>query len=103
MHDEGSHMSIDIGPPGALERIYTVDAWEPSFRDMPPSEVWTKDAPFVLHAGDQIEVTCNWASTASDVIGFPVEMCASNAWFFPADTSLTCFGDFVGGNAAAAP
>jgi len=104
MHAQGSRMSIDIGPPGALERVYTLDTWEPSFRDVPPQEQWPMDAPFLVRAGDQIEVTCNWESTAPDVLAFPAEMCASNAFFFPAEGSVTCTGgELISGNAAAAP
>jgi hypothetical protein len=102
MHEQGSHMSIDVGPPGALQRVYELDTWEPSFRDTPPAEQWTMDAPFLVHTGDQIEVTCNWQSTAPAVLGFPTEMCASNAFFFPAEGSVTCMGgELISGNAAA--
>ena len=100
MHGEGSHLTIDIGSPGAAQRVYAVDSWTASFRDTPPQERWTTDAPLTVHAGDVMDVTCNWNSTSTETLKFPVEMCGSNAWFYPTDASITCSGVFVEGNAA---
>jgi hypothetical protein len=100
MHEQGSHISIDIGPSGAPKRVYAVDGWQPAFRDTPPQERWTLDAPLAVRAGDVIDVTCNWNSAATVPLAFPVEMCASNAWIYPANASITCMGELLEGNAA---
>jgi hypothetical protein len=100
MHEQGSHVSIDIGPSDAPKRVYAVNDWQPSFRDTPPQERWAMDAPLTVRAGDVMDVTCNWNSAATVPLTFPAEMCGSNAWFYPADASITCSGALIEGNAA---
>lgn len=107
MHDNGYQLSIDIGPASAVQRIYTIDQWESGFRDRPPNKTWTTSDPFQVHAGDEIDVACTWDSKATQTLHFPAEMCASNAWYFPADGSVTCMGTVLsapgGGPDAGAP
>ena len=96
MHDMGDQMTIRLGPPEAMELVYEINTWEPIYRDVPPVENFRRDAPLEVKAGDRIEVTCRWNSTSDEVLTFPAEMCASNAWVFPVDETMTCGGTVVG-------
>lgn len=97
MHNNGAQLSIDLGAPGNVQRVYTIDTWESTFRDTPPAKTWTMADPLVVHSGDLIDVSCTWNSTASQTLHFPAEMCASNAWYYPATESITCGGTVLTG------
>ena len=77
MHEYGTAMSIEVGPDAAhLTKEYSVPEWKADYRDNPPINLYTT-APKRLAAGTLVRVSCTWANTTDQMMGFPTEMCAS--------------------------
>ncbi len=77
MHEWGSSYDIDLGPSvEELANIYTVDAWVPDYRDLPPIEIYAED-PLTITQGTVLRTTCRWKNDTSGTLQFPQEMCVS--------------------------
>ena len=82
MHDLGRSLTIEIGPPNALEVVLERPEWKGNHVEPPIG--WPLDAPFSVRKGDIIRNTCTWANTTDLTVEFPNEMCATFGFFFPA-------------------
>jgi hypothetical protein len=90
MHESGTKFSIEVGPSAnQLERLYYVDPWKPSYRDLPPVSLFF-DAPVAIAAGTVVRTTCEWTNTGSAPIEFPGEMCASFGYLAGTDQPFHC-------------
>lgn len=84
MHDNGRNLSIEILRADGLttETLYD-HAWQSSYTAHPPVVRWPIDAPLELRPGDRVRQTCEWENVSSDPLVFPIEMCATVAYYFP--------------------
>jgi hypothetical protein len=90
MHESGTRFSIEVGSSAsALERLYLVDPWKPSYRDLPPVSLFF-DAPVHVTAGTIFRTTCEWMNTGSSPLEFPGEMCASFGYLAGTDQPFHC-------------
>jgi hypothetical protein len=77
MHEWGTRFEVQVGASvDALSSEYVVSPWVPDYRDAPPVSLFF-EAPRVLPAGSIIRTTCEYASTESEGIAFPHEMCST--------------------------
>lgn len=79
-HEWGSHLITTV-----TRKNGTVD----TIFDTPFQKEWTShpkindygiDHPFLVSAGDRIDLTCEWDNTTSDALQFPREMCVMFAF-----------------------
>ena len=94
-HHWGTGVSITRTPPGgATEVIYEV-AWAPEYEFNPPRNAYTREEPFVVHAGDTLAIDCEYMNDTGDVLRFPTEMCIIFGYYFPADQGeIHCIDGF---------
>jgi hypothetical protein len=83
MHEHGRSFRFDRLTPTA-ESLYSVDAWTTDMRDEPPVTTYDPATPLALHAGDELQVTCDYNNTTDHNVSFPEEMCTSVSAYFPA-------------------
>ncbi len=90
MHEMGHRFTLDVGATtSTLKNIYTVDPWQGTFRDSPPS-VDYYDQPLHLAAGSVVRTTCEWENTNDQTLGFPQEMCTTFAYAAGPQQLLQC-------------
>lgn len=90
MHELGSKFQVEIGPNvGALESLYFVDPWQPSYRDGPPITLYLTE-PHHLVAGTVIRTTCTWVNPSSTNVVFPAEMCSAFGYLAGSQTPFHC-------------
>lgn len=90
MHETGSRFEIEVGPnTDALESMYLVDPWVPSYRDAPPVTLFFTQ-PRRLAAGTIVRTTCDWDNTTEETLAFPAEMCASFGYLAGTSTPFHC-------------
>lgn len=76
MHEYGASAVTEVvRTDGSVEVLHEDPSWAYDMQFNLVFSRWTVEAPFVLHAGDQIRTTCNWDNTTSGAIKFPREMC----------------------------
>jgi hypothetical protein len=77
MHEYGTSIHVEMGPSAnELKPFYTVEAWKPEYRDLPPMELF-RDKPVHLVKGTVIRTTCEWKNTEDHALKFPHEMCTA--------------------------
>jgi hypothetical protein len=78
MHNWGTHIAVDDTPAGggATQRLFDVD-WNPdySFDFTSIAKTLSPTAPYVLKAGDQIKITCDYMNNTGSAMAFGDEMC----------------------------
>ncbi len=90
MHEWGKHISIDkIAADGTAANIYDQD-WLGEYASNPPLTFFTKDEPFIVHAGESIRVHCQWMNDTAKPISFPTEMCFFVGYYFPGHGMMDC-------------
>ncbi|HVU06083.1 MAG TPA: hypothetical protein VHE30_30240 [Polyangiaceae bacterium] len=96
MHEYGQHVNIDVEhAAGGSESLIDL-AWSPDSGTTAGGRIFTLEDPYVIHKGDTVKLTCNWANNTAEDIGFPREMCiffgytvgtnafcANGAWLTP--------------------
>jgi Copper type II ascorbate-dependent monooxygenase, C-terminal domain len=92
MHQWGQRITIQDGPTvDNMQLLYDIDDWQPAYQNTPPYDQWPFDAPFEIHGGDNLRLSCTWDNTQGTTdLTFPTEMCAGVFWFFPATQSPIC-------------
>ena len=89
-HEWGSRVKVEvINGTGTVNNVWE-HAWQPAFQTDPPLNLYSKDKPFVLHAGDTMRVTCDWNNTTDTALTFPREMCVGSGFYFPSRGELDC-------------
>jgi hypothetical protein len=76
MHRWGSHGKVEITRSGVTDTIFD-GAWQDSFAFHPPSKDYDPATPYVLHAGDTIDVECTWNNDTGHELVFGFEMCVA--------------------------
>ena len=100
MHEWGAAIDISHQPQGGdWDVIYDVPDWAPEYRDLPPTNVWEAEDPFVIEGGDRFRVRCDFDNGTAENIRFPSEMCTSVALYFPAAENGMIVCDEDGGRA----
>ena len=90
MHELGSRFTVEVGPSvDALEALYVVDPWQPSYRDLPPVSLFFS-APHRLTAGSVIRTTCEWTNPGATPVEFPAEMCTAFGYLAGTDRPFHC-------------
>jgi hypothetical protein len=78
MHNWGTHITVDDTPAsgGAAQRLFDLD-WKPDYAFDFEAVAITKSptAPLVFHAGDKIQITCDYLNDTSSTLTFGDEMC----------------------------
>ena len=92
MHEWGSAFTVDWTHGDETERIYTIDTWDPLYRDAPPINDY-QDTPLTISPGDTFTTTCTWWNNTDAVIDFPQEMCATSGMVYPQKVPLICEPD----------
>jgi hypothetical protein len=78
MHAYGTHITIDHVSSGGTDRLFDLD-WDPSYTFHPPQKLSDPTQPYVLHAGDQFNLHCEYNNTTQSALTFGMEMCVSYA------------------------
>jgi hypothetical protein len=78
MHGYGTHITIDHVSSAGSDRLFDLD-WDPSFTFHPPQKTEDPSQPYVLHAGDQLHLHCDYNNTTQSALTFGMEMCVSYA------------------------
>lgn len=90
MHELGKKIEIAFGPTAdALETLYMVDPWEPTFRDAPPVTMLF-DTPITLTQGSVVRTTCTWDNPNAHDMSFPHEMCAGFGYIAGTEEPFHC-------------
>lgn len=71
------------------EEVYTIDAWETSFRDQPPLKKFA-DGEFTFPANSVLNTSCDWFNDSDEALEFPAEMCATYGMLYPSLTPVVC-------------
>jgi hypothetical protein len=79
MHQYGAHARLGVTQGGVTNELFDVD-WDPSFTFHPPMKTFDPATPLTLHAGDAIDMHCDWNNTTSDTLAFGKEMCVAFAF-----------------------
>ncbi len=88
-HEWGTHVLVEQTTGSATTTLYDV-AWKTEYQTNAPRNLYTKDAPLVLHAGDNVRVTCDWLNSTTSPLAFPQEMCVAFGMFYPATQDIDC-------------
>jgi len=96
MHEYGTRYDVDyFKADGSKEDIYTVDPWEPEYRDFPVM-VNFPDGGLAVREGEVFRTSCNWKNTTDELIGYPDEMCTTFVSAYPLEEPITCMlGEWV--------
>jgi hypothetical protein len=78
MHNYGTHITIDHISGTNTDRLFDLD-WDPSYTFHPPLKTEDPTSPYVLKAGDQLHVHCDYNNTSNQTLTFGAEMCVSYA------------------------
>jgi hypothetical protein len=90
MHELGARFTIDVGPSAdALDSLYLVDPWEPSYRNTPPVSLFL-NTPHHLPAGTVVRTTCEWMNPGNTNVEFPSEMCTAFGYLAGTDRPFHC-------------
>jgi hypothetical protein len=91
MHRHGTEVFTEVTrADSTTEMISKDDAWTADLAFNPPFVHWTKEAPFVLNAGDILHERCTWKNDTSATIAFPTEMCVGVAYTMEAGAQYIC-------------
>ncbi|MFO0590701.1 MAG: hypothetical protein U0441_24370 [Polyangiaceae bacterium] len=83
MHELGTHYTAEmVDGTGKTDVFYDHD-WSAAFSSHPPTDVFSRDAPFVIKAGTTIRQTCQWNNNTPNDVVFPREMCVMFGFYFP--------------------
>lgn len=91
MHRHGTRVFSELlRQDGTKETLATDDTWSGDKAFNSPWVYWTKDAPFVLSAGDTLHERCTWTNDTSNTIGFPDEMCVGVGYALESGPQYIC-------------
>jgi hypothetical protein len=76
MHRWGQHITIDINS----QRMVDLP-WSPDYTFHPPENRYDLNQPFMIKAGDTVDVSCTWNNTESGPLLFGFEMCVAFGQF----------------------
>jgi len=83
MHAYGTRITIThtTKATAAVDTLFDIQQWSPSYTFHPPELRKDPDAPMVLASGDQLNVHCEWDNTTSSNMTFGIEMCVGFSEF----------------------
>ncbi|HVE84387.1 MAG TPA: hypothetical protein VND93_16140 [Myxococcales bacterium] len=84
MHYYGRSISLKRTRGGTTDTIYSVDTWQPQYRDLPPVTTYPTSSPLVVEPTDTYTLTCNYDNQTDYQVRFPTEMCAAVSYYYPA-------------------
>jgi hypothetical protein len=89
-HELGTHITIQVSPARQGPPVIYDTPWNGEYQFNPPKNTYTKQAPFVMMAGDQMDIDCTYNNTTNARVEFPREMCLVFGFYFPADNQVNC-------------
>jgi hypothetical protein len=89
MHEWGTSFALDAVTGDATDELFTIPAWDPQYRDLPPIAKWG-EGEMVWSPGTQLRTTCTWFNDTEEELDFPSEMCATYGMLYPSVTPVVC-------------
>lgn len=90
MHEWGKTYALDVKVDGGdPERLFTLDPWDPVYRDAPPLAKFA-DGDMIIGPGVTLSTTCVWNNDTDGELAFPAEMCATYGMLYPSQAPVVC-------------
>jgi hypothetical protein len=89
-HEHASRVQMSITPAGGAEAVFYDEDWAEYMTFDPPRLSYTRDGAMQIHAGDTLNVDCDYANETGVELGFPSEMCVGVGFFFPGTHQINC-------------
>jgi hypothetical protein len=86
MHQWGVEEKVDLTSAGVTTHLFDT-VWDPSYAFHPPEKRADPSTPMVVHAGDTIDVECDYINNTAMDLPFGFEMCVVFGQFVD-DTSM---------------
>jgi hypothetical protein len=92
MHEHGAAFETRLArAAGGARTLYSVDDWDPVYRDAPPVNEYAP-GELSVEAGDVFTTRCAWDNDTDHVLGFPEEMCVTFGMVYPSTEPVVCEG-----------
>jgi Copper type II ascorbate-dependent monooxygenase, C-terminal domain len=93
MHQNGlSVFSEAKRPDGTIIPLSTDMSWQAEEAFNPSWTHWDVNSPTVIHAGDEVHVSCTWKNPNSTMLLFPDEMCDAVGFYSESGQQMVCEG-----------
>jgi len=89
-HEYASRITLTHMPASGGPTVMYDQPWNKTLIFDTPLNNYTKEMPYVMHAGDHFVVDCTYQNTTDKPIMFPTEMCVGFGYFFPATAEIDC-------------
>jgi hypothetical protein len=90
LHERGAAFETTMTrAQGGSRTLYSVDAWDPIYRDAPPVNEYAP-GEMSVEEGDVFTTRCAWDNDTDRVLGFPEEMCVTFGMVYPTRVPLLC-------------
>jgi Copper type II ascorbate-dependent monooxygenase, C-terminal domain len=94
MHGDGtSAYSEAKRPDGTIIPLVNDTSWQAEEAFNPAWKHWDVTNPTVIHAGDEMHVSCTWKNLTSSMVLFPDEMCDAVGFYAESGEELICDGN----------
>jgi len=91
MHGDGiSVYSEAKRPDNSMEPLVTDTSWQAEEAFNPAWQYW--NTPMLIHAGDEMHVSCTWKNPTDAMVLFPDEMCDAVGFYAESGEELICDG-----------
>jgi hypothetical protein len=77
MHRWGQHITVDITRGDGVKENLFDQAWSEQYTFHPPESRFDPAQPFVIDAGDKVDVNCTWNNDEPHSLPFGFEMCVA--------------------------
>jgi hypothetical protein len=74
MHQWGVEEKINLTQNGVVTQLFDT-IWDPGYAFHPPAKLADPSAPFVVHAGDSVDIECDYVNNTGMDLPFGFEMC----------------------------
>ncbi len=89
-HEHGSQVSLTYTPAGGEPDMFYDEPWQAYYTFDPPRITMSAEDAMVVMPGDTLSVDCQYENTTGEALGFPTEMCAGFAFYFPGTAQIDC-------------
>lgn len=91
MHERGRRHRVELLQDGQATELYQVDPWLPHYQYDAPIETFALGEVQAAE-GDVLAMDCTWENETGGVLGYPDEMCQTQAVAWPLDGPIQCEG-----------
>src|SRR5664279_4851213 len=93
MHGDGmSAYSEAKRPDGTIIPLVTDTSWQAEEAFNPAWKHWDVSTPTMIHAGDEMHVSCTWKNPTNAMVLFPDEMCDAVGFYGESGQEMICDG-----------